>query len=65
VGHSATLVAAVTGGVLPRALRTMPGTAAWIPTVAMYTGKVPISRMGSLFVASGINLFDSFDNLII
>ena len=44
---------------------TVPGTAAWITTMAMYSGTTTIRIMGSLSVASGINLFDSFDNLII
>jgi hypothetical protein len=33
--------------------------------MALLTGATAIRQMGCLFVALGINLFDSFDNLII
>jgi len=33
--------------------------------MAVFTGTTMVREEGSVFVASGINLFDSFDNLII
>ena len=63
--HSATLVTSVTGGVLRRTLLTVPGTATWVTSMAVSTGASALRILGSLSVASGINLFDSFDNLII
>ena len=63
--RSPTLIPPVAGGVLRRTLQPVPGTAAWVTTLAMCTGTTTIRKMGSLSVASGINSFDLFDNLII
>ena len=45
----------VTGGVLRRTVRTMPGTAVCFTALALLTGTSAIRRTGSLSVASGIN----------
>jgi len=65
VVHSAALAKSVSGGVLRSTIRTMPGSAACFTALAMWAGSTSLREKGSLFVASGINLFDSFDNLII
>jgi hypothetical protein len=60
------LAAAATGGVLQRPLQQSPGSAPCTTTMALSTGSpTSLSPSVFLFVASGINLFDSFDNLII
>jgi len=56
VVRSPTLATSVTGGVLRRAILPVPGTATWFTALAMFTGTTTISTLGSLSVASGINL---------
>ena len=63
--HSAVLATAAAGGVLQRPVQRTPGPATWAITVAVSAGATTVRKSGFLFVASGINLFDSFDNLII
>ena len=63
--HSTMLATTATGGVLQSSIQQTPGTASWAIAVAISAGSTAIRGTGFLFVASGINLFDSFDNLII
>ena len=65
VGPSTALASTVTGGVLPSTVQTLRGAATCITTMAVWAGPTTVRREGFLFVASGINLFDSFDHLII
>jgi len=55
--HSPTLATAVAGGVLRRAVLTLPGTAPCVTTLAMWTGTTTVSDLGSLSVASGIRIY--------
>ena len=63
--HSTMLAASATGGVLQRTMQLTPGSATCSISMALSTGPAAVRETGFLFVASGINLFDSFDNLII
>ena len=63
--RSTTLATTDSGGVLRSSIQAMPGAASCFTAMALLTGATAIRQMGCLFVALGINLFDSFDNLII
>jgi len=63
VGHSTMLASPVTGGVLLRTPRTLPGTAACATTVAMQTGTTSLSDLVFLSVVSGINAINLLDFL--
>jgi len=56
LAHSTPLATTVAGGVLRRAIRAVPGTASCFTSMAVSTGPATISGVGSLSVASGINL---------
>ena len=50
----ASLAITVAGGILRYPARMMPGAAACITTVAIYSATPPVKKMVSQFVASGI-----------
>ena len=63
VVHSSMLATAATGGALQSTVQLTPGAAPCTTAVATYTGTTALRRMGSQFVALGINLFGLFEYL--
>ena len=55
MGHSPTLVATATGGVLRCTIQLPPGTATWTTTMVTPTETTPLRRTVSQCAASGIN----------